>query len=92
MEQLSSDVSDSYYITLHTPDTQEDEKSFKAKLATTRLLKSLQKIIKFPDPQEDENASRVKSSVARLLFLYYYKEIMKLKIYLFLILLYFNVN
>ena len=65
------------------------EKAFRAKLAMARLLKGLQKIIKFRDPQEDEKASRVKSSMARLLFLYYYKEIMKLKIYLFLILLYF---
>ena len=67
MEQLSSEESDSYYITLNTPDTQEDVKSFRAKLDTARLLKSLQKIIKFPDAQEDEKASRDKSSMARLL-------------------------
>ena len=67
MEQLSSEESDSHYITLHTPDTQVDEKSFRVKVATARLLKGLQKIIKFPDPQEDEKASRDKSSMARLL-------------------------
>ena len=67
MEQLSSEESDIYYVALHTPDTQEDEKALRAKLVTARSLKGLQKIIKFPDPQEDEKASRVKSSMARLL-------------------------